>query len=46
MQRKVTLIADIQSKILSHTTVAFYDKDNNYSFRGAVRRRTFFLNYE
>ena len=42
MQSKITLINDMQSKILSHTAISFYDKNN--SFTDALMRQTLFLN--
>ena len=43
MQLKLTLIADIQTKILSHTAInCFYDKNNQ--FTDALMRHTLFLN--
>ena len=41
MQRKLTRIADIQTKILSHT-LCFYDKNNH--FKDAFMRHTLYLN--
>ena len=42
MQRKLTLIADVQTKTLSQTAICFYDK-NNY-FKDALMRHTLYLN--
>ena len=30
MQRKLTLIADVQTKILSHTAICFCDKNDHF----------------
>ena len=41
MQRKLTRIADVQTKILSHSAICFYDKNNH--FKDALMRHTFYL---
>ena len=42
MPRKLTLIADVQTIILSHTAICFYDKNNH--FKDALMRHTLYLN--
>ena len=42
MNRKITLIADVKTKILQRSAILFYEK--NHSFKDALRRQTFFLN--
>ena len=42
MMRKLTLFADIQTKILSQTAICFYDKNNN--FKDSLMRHTLYIN--
>ena len=41
MNRKITLIADVKTKILQRSAILFYEK--NHSFKDALRRQNFFL---
>ena len=42
IQRKLTCIANVQTKISSHTAICFYDKNNH--FNDASMRHTLYLN--
>ena len=42
MQRKLTLIADVLTKILSHNTICFYDENDH--FKDTLMRHTLYLN--
>ena len=42
MQRKLTLIADVQTKVLSHIAICLYDKNNH--FKNSLMRHTLYLN--
>ena len=41
IQRKLTLIADVQTKIFFHTAIGFYDKTNN--FKDSLMRHTLYI---
>ena len=42
MQRILTHVADVQTKILSHIAICFYDENNH--FKDALMRHTLYLN--